>query len=244
MFKWAVSQDLVETNPSAGLMAYHSTDLKTRVLSSDEIGCLWKWLESGACPRIYADILKLQLLTGARCGEVSGITLDEIDFGLSTWTLPAGRSKNKKPRVTPLVGLAQEIIWKAVPVETSGALFTARTGTTLTSSHIGTYLIARRHQLPVDKFTTHDLRRTVVTMLAEMGVSLDVVAAVVGHEAGGRETRTLVRHYVRTDLIQRKREVLLGTMPLTIPTTIAPATTIATTTGVDTGAGRPVGELQ
>jgi hypothetical protein len=31
---------------------------------------------------------------------------------------------------------------------------------------------------------------------------------VVGHEAGGRETRTLVRHYVRTDLINRKRIVL------------------------------------
>jgi hypothetical protein len=49
-----------------------------------------------------------------------------------------------------------------------------------------------------------------VTMLVEMGVSLDVVAAVVGHEAGGRETRTLIRHYVRTDLVHRKREVLLG----------------------------------
>jgi hypothetical protein len=49
---------------------------------------------------------------------------------------------------------------------------------------------------------------TVATMLAEMGVALDLVAAVVGHEAGGRETRTLVRHYVRTDLIERKRQVL------------------------------------
>ena len=49
-----------------------------------------------------------------------------------------------------------------------------------------------------------------MTMLVELGVSLDIVAAVVGHEAGGRETRTLIRHYVRTDLVQRKRDVLLG----------------------------------
>jgi integrase len=68
----------------------------------------------------------------------------------------------------------------------------------------------RRSKLPIAAFTTHDLRRTVVTMLVEMGVSLDNVAAVVGHEAGGRETRTLIRHYVRTDLVQRKRDVLLG----------------------------------
>ena len=63
-------------------------------------------------------------------------------------------------------------------------------------------------KLPIDKFTTHDLRRTVATMLAEMGVALDLVAAVVGHEAGGKETRTLVRHYVRTDFIDRKVNVL------------------------------------
>ena len=30
----------------------------------------------------------------------------------------------------------------------------------------------------------------------------------MGHEAGGRETRTLVRHYVQTDLLDRKRGVL------------------------------------
>jgi hypothetical protein len=45
-------------------------------------------------------------------------------------------------------------------------------------------------------------------MLAEMGIALDLVAAVIGHEAGGRETRTLVRHYVHTDLVERKVRVL------------------------------------
>ena len=45
-------------------------------------------------------------------------------------------------------------------------------------------------------------------MMAEMGVAFDLVAAVIGHEAGGKETRTLIRHYVRTDLIERKAHVL------------------------------------
>jgi integrase len=68
--------------------------------------------------------------------------------------------------------------------------------------------LAWRNKLPISKFTTHDLRRTVATMLAEMGIALDLVAAVVGHEAGGRETRILIRHYVRTDLAERKKTVL------------------------------------
>jgi hypothetical protein len=41
-----------------------------------------------------------------------------------------------------------------------------------------------------------------------MGFGLDAVAAVVGHEAGGKETRTLLRHYIRTDLIERKIQLL------------------------------------
>jgi integrase len=62
--------------------------------------------------------------------------------------------------------------------------------------------------LPIAVFTSHDLRRTFATILAEMGVALDLVAAIVGHESGGRDTRTLVRHYVHTDLLERKAHAL------------------------------------
>ena len=56
----------------------------------------------------------------------------------------------------------------------------------------------------------HDLRRTVATCLVDLGFSYEVVAAVLGHEAGSKEVRTLVRHYVRTDLVERKRQALLA----------------------------------
>ena len=78
----------------------------------------------------------------------------------------------------------------------------------MTSAHMGHYLLSRASRLPIAKFTTHDLRRTFATMLAEMGVALDLVAAIVGHESGGKETRVLVRHYVRSDLIERKADAL------------------------------------
>lgn len=208
MFRWALSQDIVETDATAGLKAYDPGTPRDRVLTVGEIETLWKWLDSTALPRDAAHILKLELLTGARCGEISGLRAEEIDRDKWTRTLPAARSKNKRPRVTPLVGVAREIIEAWLSTVQVGPLFTAETGTVLTAAHIGHYLLAWRDKLPIDKFTTHDLRRTVATMLAEMGVALDLVAAVVGHEAGGRETRTLVRHYVRTDLIERKVHVL------------------------------------
>jgi integrase len=208
MFRWALSQDFVETDPAAGLKAYDPGTPRDRVLSAEEIEALWKWLDTGALPPDPADILKLELLTGARCGEISGLRAEEIDRDEWTWALPATRSKNKRPRVTPLVGTARQIIEARLAGIETGPLFTAETGAVMTSAHVGHNLWARSDNLPIAKFTTHDLRRTVATMLAEMGIALDLVAAVIGHEAGGRETRTLVRHYVHTDLVERKVRVL------------------------------------
>jgi integrase len=201
MFRWALSQDVVETDATAGLKAYDPGTPRDRVLTVEEIEALWKWLNSGALPPGRADIMKLELLTGARCGEISGMCGREVDRDGWTWTLPAARSKNRRPRVTPLVGLARQIIKARLSTAQAGPLFTAETGAVLTAAHVGHSLLRRRDKLPIDKFTTHDLRRTVATMLAEMGIALDLVAAVVGHEAGGKDTRTLVRHYVRTDLM-------------------------------------------
>jgi integrase len=208
MFRWALLQDIVELDPTAGLAAYDPGRPRDRVLTVEEIESLWRWLCSDALPSDPADILKIELLTGARCGEISGLCVEEIDCDEWIWTLPAVRSKNKKPRVTPVVGVARQIIQARLSTTPSGPLFQTERGTPMASHHLGCYLLNRRRRLPIEKFTTHDLRRTVATMLVEQGVALDLIAAVIGHELGGTETRTLVRHYVRTDLIERKRHVL------------------------------------
>jgi integrase len=208
MFRWALSQDMTEIDVTAGLKGYGSGPLRDRVLSPPEIAGLWVWLESGALPPEAVDIFKLQLLTGARAGEISGLRAEEIDQDRWVWTLPAARSKNKLPRLTPLVGQARAILQEKLDLVSRGPLFLAETGTVLSSSHVGHFLLARRKRLPIAKFTSHDLRRTVATCLVEMGVGLDLVAAVIGHQAGGKQARTLVRHYVRTDLLQAKGRVL------------------------------------
>jgi integrase len=208
MFRWALSQDIVETDPTAGLTPYDRGMPRDRVLTVEEIELVWKWLESDALSLEAADILKLELLTGARCGEIAGLRTAEIDRQKWTWTLPPGRSKNGRQRVTPIVGLAREMLEQRLSSVEKGPLFLLDKGVVVTSAHIGHYLLTRRTTLPIAAFTSHDLRRTFATMLAEMGVALDLVAAIVGHESGGKDTRTLVRHYVRTDMLERKAHAL------------------------------------
>jgi integrase len=104
--------------------------------------------------------------------------------------------------------VARHLLERRLSDVEKGPLFVIEKGSIITSAHIGHYLITREARLPIAKFTSHDLRRTFATMLAEMGVALDLVAAIVGHESGGKDTRTLVRHYVRTDLLERKAHAL------------------------------------
>ena len=106
------------------------------------------------------------------------------------------------------MGVAREILEQRLSSVEKGPLFLLGKGVVVTSAHIGHYLLTRRTTLPIAIFTSHDLRRTFATMLAEMGIALDLVAAIVGHESGGRETRTLVRHYVHTDMLERKAHAL------------------------------------
>jgi len=208
MFRWALSQDLVAHDATAGLTPYDRGAPRDRVLTVEEIETLWKWLDSDALSLEAADILKLELLTGARCGEISGLRAEEIDRQKWTRTLPAGRSKNGRQRVTPIVGLAREMLEQRLSVVEKGPLFRLEKGVVVTSAHIGHYLLTRRTTLPIAVFTSHDLRRTFATMLAEMGIALDLVAAIVGHESGGKDTRTLVRHYVHSDMLERKAHAL------------------------------------
>jgi integrase len=212
MFRWAQRQDIVDANPADGLTPYDRGTPRERTLDEDEIKKLWSWLESGDLHSAVADVLKLQLLIGARVAEVGGMKVDEFKrdaTGRLLWTLPAARSKNKRARTTPLVGLARELVEARLKQagERGGRLFLSETGADLGSSLVGQHIVHRWDRLPVGKFSTHDLRRTASVSMVKLGISLETVAMVIGHEAG-HGTRTLARHYLPDDFIDRKTQAL------------------------------------
>ena len=211
MYRWGIAKGYVSIDPTAGSEGYGRGGPRDRVLSAEEILVFWRWLDSGAqqmTPDCIA-ALRLQLCTGARIGEVAGMEVSELhqEDGTLVWTLPAARSKNKNQRVTPLVGKARAIVEAAAGQRKRGALFkTAQSDRALTSTDIGQAL--KKRMLPCPHFSSHDLRRTVVSMMDELGIALDTIAAVVGHQRGSRDTRTLVRHYGRARLDERVEAAL------------------------------------
>lgn len=202
MLRWAKAKGYADDNPLEGTPSFGTGEPRDRVLDTEEIRSLWLWLDAGAedMPLDVLAALRLQLLLGARSGEVAGMEAGEIaeEGDKLVWTLPAQRSKNKRPRITPIVGKAADLIKEAIKVRPSGPLFRTLDGSrALTSTDVGQALLNREKTRPIARFTTHDLRRTVVSKMDELGISLDTIAAVIGHQRGSASTRVLVRHYSR-----------------------------------------------
>ena len=146
---------------------------RDRVLSLDELGKLWN-----AAPEINPTvgmIVRLLILTGARKSEISEVRWSEIDFAKAELRLPGARTKNGRPHVIPLAPVAVEML-STWPHTTSPLLFSS-----LGWSHVKRQL---DELVQLEPWTLHDLRRSLVTGLAEhIGADRDLIELIVNHAA-------------------------------------------------------------
>jgi integrase len=91
LFSWAVKRGTIPSNPFERVPAA-ATARRDRVLSDDEIRAIWNATKGMGS---FDAIVRSLLLTGQRREEVSGLTWGELDAGLSAWTLPAARSRQR-----------------------------------------------------------------------------------------------------------------------------------------------------
>lgn len=200
MIRWAIGRGYLDADPMVGMEAALKSTPKERFLSEEEIAKLWPALSSLRKPIELA--LKLALVTGQRIGEVCGMCEDELDVAKAVWRLPKSRTKNGQPHDVPLSDLALELIAEARGGAIAGRLFPS-----WDSVKLGHALQDARSRLPVAEFTAHDLRRTLCTHLAMMGVSPVTIGAVANHLTATKSSTTL-QTYIAYDWSREKREAL------------------------------------
>jgi integrase len=175
---WAIHMGIALTNPVIGTRKPREAIPRERVLSDDEVGRIW----NGCGDDDYGRVIKLLTLTGSRRQEVGGMAWPEIDFERGLWTLPAARSKNGRAHTLPLPGLAFDII-KTVPCTASREhLFGSRSGTGFANWDKGKQALDAR--CGVTGWTVHDIRRSVATKLADIGVQPHVIEQILNHQSG------------------------------------------------------------
>jgi integrase len=153
-FNWCIARRYVDDNPFRGLHKPKSTP-RDRVLADDEIRALW------AVPGTFADYCRLLLLTAQRRGELYRATLEG-----DTFVIPSHVSKNGRESIIPATKLASSL-WRKFP-----NFDWSREKQDLDRSS------------GVTGFVLHDIRRTVATRMAELGVAPHVIERILNHVTG------------------------------------------------------------
>jgi len=231
IFNYGISRDLVQYNPVRGLEKLGAERKGERVFTHDEIKLFWQATESQR-PHIRA-IFRLLLLTGQRPGEIKAMEWAHIDKDILT--IPGANSKNKRRHQIHLTEMAREEVdlMKQISGERQNVFSVGESTESIEYLNKGHLRVVKQmeklicekaqghaqsdfRKTAIADWTPRDIRRTVQTRMAEMGVRPDVVDRVLNHNVAG--VRRHYDHYsyypeIQNALIQwegRLKEILSG----------------------------------
>ncbi len=187
--KWAERRKLARLGTSA-LEQPGKVRTRDRVLSRAELNAIWPHLVAP-----HGDVLKWLLWTGCRLNEAAGMRWQEI--AAADWNIPGTRTKNSRSRTVPLpqqaIAMLKAIRGRNAEERTRGHCANSQTSETRAVDLVfcarGTAPLSNwdRHTKRVQRASNtsawhrHDLRRTVATMLGDLGFAPHVVSVVLGH---------------------------------------------------------------
>jgi integrase len=152
-------------------------------------------------PQPYGRIVEFLALTGQRREEVTQLKRDEIDGKTRTWIIPGSRTKNKKAHIVHL----SEPAWKVVPEASVGDYVFG----TSRGKHFQAFAKGKRaldKLCGIIRWRLHDLRRTIVSGMARLGVPPHVADKILNHQAGTISGVAAV--YQRHDFLAERKEAL------------------------------------
>lgn len=213
MFRFAVDEELLEVSPAERLRKGTQHTIGDRVLTDAELPLVWSTLDRADIPMSepVRIALKLLLLTGARSGELCAARWDDVrtDGDMPQWTIPRTATKTGAGHVVPLGRTAAALFGQLLALTgDSGFVLPGKRSGHLVS-HVVATALRRCHQAGafgnMPAFGAHDLRRTMRTGLARLGVPAELAERVIGH----KPRSTLIQTYDLYDRLPERRKILL-----------------------------------
>jgi integrase len=184
LFGFAVERGYADANPAAATKKFRGLEPpRERVLSRDETRSLWQALDRITEPgRSYVRVL---MLTGCRREEARAMRWDELDLDAALWTLPISRNKGGRAHEIPLTAPVVAILRERERQRLLGPYVFSLDGKRPMAVH---QIKARLdEESGIAEWRLHDLRRTLRTGLAELGIPYEIAERVIGHAVGGLE---------------------------------------------------------
>jgi integrase len=200
LFNWSVARDIIAASPCAGVKPPTAERSRDRVLNDDELRSVWQAAEHVGYP--FGSLVKLLILTGQRRDECAGMKWSELEEA-RTWTLPPARVKNNKPHEVPLSDAAIAVLERLPRI---GDFVLTTNGDAPSSGYAKgkRRLDALLPDMPA--WRLHDLRRTVASGMARLGINLPVIEKVLNHSSGS--FAGIVGVYQKHSFADEKRRAL------------------------------------
>ncbi|MDF0534927.1 tyrosine-type recombinase/integrase [Shewanella sp. A32] len=196
--RYAISRELDDlTIPDVGSKQRR----KDRVLSDSEFNDVLIHIQSRKCNRYYADLIWLLVVFGARSQEVRCSTWDEWDFEKGLWTVPRENSKTSEVILRPIPDALRPWLLRLKARNQKGGYLLGEYKNPEAVSAFGGNVWKRLNHK--EKWTLHDLRRTLATRLNDLGVLPHVVEHLLGHTVSG-----VAGIYNRSQYMNEKRAAL------------------------------------
>lgn len=192
LFRHAVSEGDLTTSPMEGMKPPPVPAARDRVLEDWELALVWKAAVEVGDP--FGSMVRLLLLTGQRREEVAGLPWSELRQHEALWKLPADRSKNDQALDTPLPSLAIDLLgalakgdkWprRGWVISTTGKV--PFSGYSKAKTRLDAALAKLNDGESLERWTLHDLRRTLATGMQRLGIRFEVTEAILNHVSGSR----------------------------------------------------------
>jgi integrase len=180
VFNCAIRWDvLFHTNPCNGVPMLEDCSTTERYLTAQEANKLFLELEANRNTQV-GQVIRLLLYTGARKREILDAKWDEVDFKRKILTVPAARSKSKKPRYIPLSDAAIKLL-ESMPKQQGvpWVFYNPKTKKPPVSIFVAWNTIRKR--VGLQDVRLHDLRHSYASFLVNAGRSLYEVQKLLGH---------------------------------------------------------------
>ena len=198
IFTWAERRDWATQNPATVVWAdVRRSKPRDRVLKDKELAAVW--LATDFIHPAARDLVRMLILLGQRRTETSLMKDSDIRDGI--WTIPAEIAKSGRQHDVPLPEAALRIIEART---TQPYIFSSDSGQSSVSGFSKVKRILDK-EAGFSDWTYHDLRRTMTTRMAELGIPDHVVDRLLNHSVA-RSTRA--RHYDRYSYEKEKAEAL------------------------------------
>lgn len=186
-FTWAISLELRDNDPTAGLRNVAAVPAPPRSLERTRLNALIRAVEKNRKPRDEA-IVKVLRYTGIRVGELCALMRDDIYMSERKGTLTVRQGKRGKFRIVPLHGevrqalLAYDEVRRKIEGADDHVFISQRTRRGITPRAVER-LVAKYAQLAgLEDVTPHVLRHSFGKDALGAGMDVVTVAALLGHE--------------------------------------------------------------